>query len=125
MTYMVQKWATVKNLVVQDIATEKYKVGDRFMTLEELGSKYNVSRSTARKVFAALVEDGLIETRYNKGTFVRKCNPSIFADIEAKLEEHFDTLVEECFHVGKTEYDISRMLNAAIEKYHENNMDTE
>ena len=125
MTYMVQKWATVKNLVVQDIATEKYKVGDRFLTLEELGTKYNVSRSTARKVFAALIEEGLIETRYSNGTFVRKCNPSVFADIEAQLAEHFALLIQECFRVGKTEYDISQMLNTAIEQYHEAHMNDE
>lgn len=45
--------------------------GERFLTEREISARYQVSRTTANKALASLVNEGLLEFRKGVGTFVR------------------------------------------------------
>lgn len=53
------------------IASDKYKVGDKFMTERMICELYNVSRVTANKALSSLVAEGLLQFKKGVGTFVR------------------------------------------------------
>lgn len=50
----------------------EYRVGDLFPTDKQLMEKYGVSSITVRRAVAALVDEGLLERRPGKGTFVKR-----------------------------------------------------
>ncbi|WP_258360773.1 GntR family transcriptional regulator [Moorella sulfitireducens] len=50
----------------------RYRVGDLFPTDKQLMEKYDVSSITVRRAVAALVDEGLLERRPGKGTFVKR-----------------------------------------------------
>ena len=60
----------LEGLLREKIISGKYVAGDRLQTESELIQQYGVSRITVRQALTALVEDGLIERRQGRGTFV-------------------------------------------------------
>jgi GntR family transcriptional regulator len=48
----------------------RYQAGERFASERELAQQYNISRSTANKVIAALIAERVLEHRPGIGTFV-------------------------------------------------------
>lgn len=120
----MEVWRNVYNQISREIAAGEYRAGEKFLTIEELAAKYGVGRSTSYKVFKKLQADGLIVTNpanRNSGTIVRKANATILTSIEEKIENQFLALVSECFQLGKTEYDMTMMLQEAIQTYLEQN----
>lgn len=59
------------NRLRQEILTGIRPIGGKLPSENALAREYGVSRHTVRKVFSALICDGLIETRPGKGTFAR------------------------------------------------------
>lgn len=55
----------------EDIANGKYAAGERIPSARELAETYGVALTTAVKAVEELREEGLIETRRGKGSFVR------------------------------------------------------
>jgi DNA-binding GntR family transcriptional regulator len=60
----------VYRLIADDIASGTLRSGDRLPAERELCQQLSVSRSTVRRAFAALAEDGLIESSVGRGAFV-------------------------------------------------------
>ncbi len=60
----------LENLLREKIISGAFAPGDRLPTESELIQQYKVSRITVRQALAALAEEGLIERRQGKGTFV-------------------------------------------------------
>ena len=56
----------------QAIKEGEYRVGDLFPTDKQLMEKYGVSSITVRRAVASLVDEGLLERRPGKGTFVKR-----------------------------------------------------
>lgn len=56
----------------QDIASGKYKVGDRLPAERDLAVEHNVARPAVREAMIALEVQGLIEVRVGSGAYVRK-----------------------------------------------------
>lgn len=54
------------------IQSGMWNIGDMFPTDREIMEKYNVSATTVRRAVKQLVEEGWIERRPGKGTFVKK-----------------------------------------------------
>jgi GntR family transcriptional repressor for pyruvate dehydrogenase complex len=76
-----------------DLASGKYKVGDRLPAERELAIEHDVSRPTVREAIIALEVQGFIEVRIGSGAYVRKLpggadapafNVSAFELIEAR-----------------------------------------
>lgn len=56
----------------ETIKNGKWSVGDLFPTDKELMAKYGVSSTTVRRAVAQLVQEGWLERKPGKGTFVKK-----------------------------------------------------
>lgn len=56
--------------ILNDIKTEKYKVGDKIPSEKELSQMYGVSRITSKNALDKLADMGLINRMPGKGTFV-------------------------------------------------------
>lgn len=54
------------------IQSGMWNIGDMFPTDREIMEKYNVSATTVRRAVKQLVEEGWIERRPGKGTFIKK-----------------------------------------------------
>lgn len=61
----------LNRLLRHEITSDKYKVGDKFLTERAICDQYEVSRATANKSLSSLVSEGLLEFRKGVGTFVR------------------------------------------------------
>ncbi|MFQ3620888.1 MAG: GntR family transcriptional regulator [Spirochaetales bacterium] len=61
----------LNNLLRELIASDKYQIGDKFMTERMICELYNVSRVTANKALSSLVAEGLLQFKKGVGTFVR------------------------------------------------------
>ena len=72
------------------IGAGTFQAGDRIATEQELGSRYGVSRITARQAVLQLVSEGLLVRRQGKGTFVT--TPPVRHDL-LELRGFFDELV--------------------------------
>lgn len=62
----------VANDLREAIVNDVYHVGARIPTEPELSHLYDVSRITIRKAIELLVEEGMLQKRQGKGTFVRE-----------------------------------------------------
>jgi DNA-binding GntR family transcriptional regulator len=62
--------------IIQDINTQKLKIGDQIMTEEQLCKKYKVSRMTINKAIAGLVSAGFIYRTPGKGSFIKNVRMS-------------------------------------------------
>src|SRR3712207_3634167 len=54
------------------LASGKYKIGDRLPAERDLAEEYDVSRPVVREAMIALEVQGLIEVRVGAGAYVRK-----------------------------------------------------
>lgn len=62
----------LKEKLKERIARGEYLPGEQVPSENELASKYDVSRNTAKQAIAALVADGVLYRRQGLGTFVAK-----------------------------------------------------
>lgn len=67
------------NKLRADIANEVYPAHSRIPSEQELCEAYGVSRVTVRKALAELAQEGLLERRQGKGTFV--ATPKLLSDL--------------------------------------------
>lgn len=72
----------LKNALVADIDTGRYKPHERLMSERELGEKYRVSRMTVRQALTEMTREGILYTQAGKGTYVN----------EPKIKQELQTL---------------------------------
>jgi GntR family transcriptional regulator len=82
----------LENLLCEKIMSGAVAPGDRLPTESELMRQYGVGRITVRQALAAMAEDGLIERRQGRGTFVteRKTKRRVFdeqVDLTCSLDQ--------------------------------------
>ncbi|QGP91068.1 HTH-type transcriptional repressor YvoA [Neomoorella glycerini] len=77
----------------------EYKVGDLFPTDKQLMEKYGVSSITVRRAVAALVDEGLLERRPGKGTFVKR---ETVEETLGKLTGFFEEMKARGYEPGAT-----------------------
>jgi DNA-binding LacI/PurR family transcriptional regulator len=65
-------WKQITATLVDQLAQGRFKPGDRFYTLKELGKEYRVSDITGRRIMEELSALNLIDCIQGKGTFVRR-----------------------------------------------------
>jgi len=58
--------------LIGELASGRYKVGDRLPAERELAAEYEVSRPAVREAMIALEVQGLIEVRIGSGAYVRR-----------------------------------------------------
>jgi len=62
----------IESILREKIVSGKLAEGEQLPTESELSQEYGVSRITVRQALASLVEEGLLEKRQGRGTFVSK-----------------------------------------------------
>lgn len=60
----------LKQIIIEDIKTGKYDIGEQLPTETELCDSYHVSRITVRRAIADLVSEKVLYKKQGKGTFV-------------------------------------------------------
>lgn len=63
------KYFILKETLIADIVSGKYKPGDKIPSENELAAAFSVSRHTVRKALAILAAEGYINAEHGKGTF--------------------------------------------------------
>ena len=63
-------WRSIADALTNDIASGRYRPGDRLPTEAELSARFGVNRHTVRRGLAALAEAGLTHARRGAGVFV-------------------------------------------------------
>jgi len=53
------------------IESDKYEIGDQFLTENEISSTYEISRNTVNKAVTSLIGEGLLEFKKGLGTFIK------------------------------------------------------
>lgn len=86
----------LKSIILRDIQNGVYAVGDQIPTEGELLKKYNVSRATIRQAILELVNEGLLERRTSKGTFVTS------PKVQKTLFKSFEPFYQQVRRSGKT-----------------------
>lgn len=71
----VKAYRTLESALRGDIASGRYRVGDRLPTEEQLAESFAVSRSTVRAALAQLEKHGMILRRPRVGTLVKARAP--------------------------------------------------
>jgi GntR family transcriptional regulator len=64
------KYVQLKVLLREVIRSGEFAEGDQFLTERQVVERYQVSRTTANKIFSGMAAEGLIEFRKGVGTFV-------------------------------------------------------
>lgn len=64
------RYVTVYDVLLKDIQSGRYQVGEKLPGENELAKSFNVSRNTLRQALLLLNEDGYISMRQGKGTLV-------------------------------------------------------
>lgn len=60
----------LKQIIIEDIESGKYGIGEQLPTETELCDKYSVSRITVRRAISDLVDEKVLYRKQGKGTFV-------------------------------------------------------
>ena len=53
------------------IQSDTYEIGDKFLTENEISSRYEISRNTVNKAISSLIGEGLLEFKKGLGTFIK------------------------------------------------------
>lgn len=59
-----------------------YKIGDKYLTVRSIATKFDVSNQTAQKGISKLIDEGVLLSKNKVGTFVNKINTS--SDVKNK-----------------------------------------
>jgi DNA-binding LacI/PurR family transcriptional regulator/DNA-binding transcriptional regulator YhcF (GntR family) len=74
MAVHIPKYVQVKEAILADIRSGKYKTGDKLPIREELIKQYSVTRTTIDKALRELIDTGLLKASRKLGTFVAETN---------------------------------------------------
>lgn len=64
------KYFILMNWIKEQIAKGELKIGDKLLSENELGQKFEISRQTVRQATSVLENDGILERRRGSGTYV-------------------------------------------------------
>src|SRR5699024_12796756 len=62
----------LKNIIRGKIETGEWEPGDKISSENDLRNEYKISRNTVQKAVDELVQDGVLERKQGKGTFVSR-----------------------------------------------------
>ena len=89
----------VTNLIKKDIVKGKYKESESIGTQSELCERYGASMITIRRALQILEEEGIIETKQGKGTYVKS---TLTIDLSRDLNSLQKLFVKQGLNAGYT-----------------------
>ena len=69
------------NKMMEMIVSEKWKVGEKIPSENEMKEQFNVSRNSIRQAIHRMSALGLLESKQGEGTYVKKINLSFYMNI--------------------------------------------
>jgi GntR family transcriptional regulator len=60
----------LRDLIMEDIAAQVYKPGERFDSERGLAERFGVSRASVRETIGILIDSGVLQRTAGRGTFV-------------------------------------------------------
>ncbi len=63
-------WTAISDSLTNDIATGRYRPGDKLPTEAELSARFGVNRHTVRRALQSMADGGLVHARRGAGVFV-------------------------------------------------------
>ena len=73
----------VSELIKEEIKSDDYNVGDKFLSERDISEQFEISRPTANKAISLLVNEGILELRKGLGAFIKK--KEIVYDIQSLI----------------------------------------
>jgi DNA-binding LacI/PurR family transcriptional regulator len=80
---LAQRLATILR---EQLASNRFKAGDRFPSQNELARTFRTSTVSSREAVAILVQEGLLERRFGSGTYVTGRTPERFVAVVTELD---------------------------------------
>lgn len=87
----VSLYLQVASVLRERIHSGQWAAGEKISTLEELESEFQVARVTVRQAVEVLREEGLLQTRQGRGTFV---SAKLQSRLWVKLANNWTSLIE-------------------------------
>lgn len=87
----ISLYLQVKDTIIKRIQEKIWKPNSMIPTENELMEEFNVSRTTIRQAISFLVQDGILEKKQGKGTFIK---PGIFVGSLGKLKGFAEEAIE-------------------------------
>lgn len=104
------------DIFVKEIITKKLKPGDKFISIREAASKYNLNPNTIVNTFKELEKNNVAITKRGFGTFVTED----LDVIENLISNHFGTIVDEFLEkmisLGYSKEEIISIINERMDK---------
>jgi len=94
------------------IATGALKAGVQLPTVRQLAGFLRINRNTAARALAALHQDGYVESRRGRGTFVTETPPTHARGAARNLERLVDHTLERARRLGFTQEELMATLAA-------------
>lgn len=103
--------------IKNEIEQENLTPGSKLMNETDLEKAYGVSRITVRKALKELTEEGILERKQGKGTFVRKIKMTReliavdgFSDFIKQIGKHPSSRILSCMNVHATEKQAKKLM---------------
>ncbi|WQB72140.1 GntR family transcriptional regulator (plasmid) [Prescottella equi] len=73
---MLPKYAAMREYLLDEIHSGRYRTGDQLPTLDDLNRKFGaIGEATGTRAYSELVKLGMVEHRYGVGHFLRSTTP--------------------------------------------------
>ncbi len=93
------------------LVSGQMRSGDAFPSVRTLSKALKINPNTAHKVVAQLVDEGLIEVRPGRGTFVARRPPSTAAERGNLLKKELEQLVVEAKRLGLDRKEVAEAID--------------
>ena len=94
------KYSHIREILNREINV-RYAIGDKLPTENDMAIQYSVSRETIRQALSQLQQEGLIERKRGKGTFVKQKPSSLRNErLTGAIEDTPDLTVASIIHKG-------------------------
>jgi GntR family transcriptional regulator len=99
-------YVQVASVMRQRIESGHWKVGDKISTIEELEAEFGIARVTVRQAIEILREEGLLDARQGRGTFVSgRVKEKHWFNLANDLEAHVSTVKNNVLRIVHIEED--------------------
>ncbi len=113
----------LKQIIIEDIESGKYGIGEQLPTETELCETYSVSRITVRRAITDLVDEKVLYRKQGKGTFVSEAkierelvSIGSFSDITTESGKEPSTQILET-RIKKPSKDLCKLLTINADEY--------
>lgn len=100
--------------VKQALQLGTLEAGDRLPTVKEALSMITINPNTVLKAYAALEQEGIVEGRPGRGTFVLERPPGPPPQTQVALANNLGTWISEARQTGLTDEAIEALMHAVL-----------